>query len=432
MFWNQEYETMSRDDLFQLQIERLQSTLNRVFKNVPYYKKLFDELDIVPEDINSFKDLQQIPFTTKNTLRENYPYGMFAVPLREVVRIHSSSGTTGKPTVVGYTRNDLKHWSELMARVMVMAGVDKDDAVQIAFDYGLFTGGFGFHYGAELVGASVVPTSTASPEKQIHIMKDYRTTVLTCSPSFALAIAEKARELKIDPNELVLKIGIFGSEPWTDKIRRELESSLFINAYDTYGLSEIMGPGVASECLEKNGMHLFEDHYIPEIINPDTGEVLPPGEKGELVLTTITKEAIPMIRYRTGDITHIIEEPCACGRTHKRLARISGRSDDMFVIHGAKILPSQIEKILAKVEHAEPHFQLIIEREGGLDELEIHVEVSENIPFDEVKTLMQIQEEIKQKIYSNFNIHVKVKLVEAKTFYRTNGKMKRVVDKRVK
>jgi len=430
MIWNEKYETMSRDDIRQLQIERLQSTLNRVYRSVPYYKQLFDEKGIIPEEINSMEDLRQIPFTTKATLRDNYPYGMFAVSLREVVRIHSSSGTTGKPTVVGYTRNDLKHWSELMARVLVAAGVTKDDNVQIAFDYGLFTGGFGFHYGAELIGASVVPTSLAAPEKQIHIMRDYKTTVLACSPSFALAIAEKVKELKIDPNELVVRIGIFGSEPWSEKMRETLQSTLYFDAFDTYGLSEIMGPGVASECTEKNGLHLFEDHYIGEIINPDTGEVLPHGQSGELVLTTITKEAMPMIRFRTGDITSFINTPCPCGRTSIRISRFSGRSDDLIIVHGIKLFPSQVETILTQVEHTEPHYQLIIEREGGMDELEIQVEVSENIAFDEVKTLMKIQEEIKERIFKEFGIHVKVKLVEAKTFARQGGKIRRVIDRR--
>lgn len=430
MIWNVEYETMPREDIRQLQIERLQSTLNRVYKNVPYYKVLFDDRRIIPEEINSFEHLQQIPFTTKATLRDNYPYGMFAVPLREVVRIHSSSGTTGKPTVVGYTRNDLKHWSELMARVLAAAGVTKDDTVQIAFDYGLFTGGFGFHYGAELIGASVVPTSLAAPEKQIHIMRDYRTSVLACSPSFAYAIAEKLKELKVNPNELVMRIGIFGSEPWSEKLRTRIQNDLFIDAYDTYGLSEIMGPGVASECDQKQGLHLFEDHYIAEIIDPDTGKVLKPGETGELVLTTITKEAMPMIRYRTGDITTMFENPCPCGRKSIRLARFATRSDDMFIIHGIKLFPSQLEAILVNVEHTEPYYQLIIEREGGMDKLEIQVEVSEKIVFDEVKTLMKIQEEIKQRIFEEYGIHVKVKLVEAKSLAHSQGKIKRVIDRR--
>ena len=430
MIWNEEFEKMPRDDIQQMQIERLQSTLNRVYKNVPYYKQIFDQLGIIPEEVNSLEDLEQITFTTKVTLRDNYPYGMFAVPLREVVRIHSSSGTTGKPTVVGYTRNDLKHWSELMARVLSAAGVTKDDTVQIAFDYGLFTGGFGFHYGAELIGASVVPTSLASPEKQIHIMRDYKTTVLACSPSFALAIAEKMKELGINPNELVLKTGIFGSEPWSEKVREQIQKAFYIKAFDTYGLSEIMGPGVASECEYKCGLHLFEDNYIGEIINPDTGEVVPPGESGELVLTTITKEAMPMIRYRTGDITQFLVETCPCGRTSWRLARFTSRTEDFFVIHGIKIFPFHIETILAQVEHTAPHYQLVIGREGGMDELEVHVEVSENIVFDEVKTLMRIQDEIKSRIFEQLGIHVKVKLVEAKTFERSGAKPLRVIDLR--
>lgn len=430
MIWNSEFESMPREDIFQMQIERLQSTLNRAYKNVPYYKKIFDEYDIIPEEVNSFEDLRKIPFTTKATLRENYPYGMFAVPLREVVRIHSSSGTTGKPTVVGYTRNDLKHWSELMARVLAMAGVGKDDTVQIAFDYGLFTGGFGFHYGAELIGASVVPTSLAAPEKQIHIMRDYKTTTLACSPSFALSIADKLRELAINPNELTLRVGIFGSEPWSEKMREAIQAAFYIEAYDTYGISEIMGPGVASECEKKNGLHLFEDHYIAEIINPDTGEILPAGQEGELVLTTITKEAVPMIRYRTGDITSITDAPCACGRTCLRLNRINSRTDDVIIIHGVKILPAQIGAVLSQVEHTEPHYQLLIQREGGMDELEIHAEISESVNIDEVKTLMRIQSDIKHRIFAEFGIHVAVKLVEPKTLQGLGGKVRRVIDKR--
>ncbi len=424
------YESMTRESIQQLQIELVQSTMNRVYRSVPYYKKLFDDENIVPEEINTIQDLQKIPFTTKNTLRENYPYGMFAVPLREVVRIHSSSGTTGKPTVVGYTRNDLKHWSNLMARVLEMVGVNKDDNVQIAFDYGLFTGGFGFHYGAELIGASVVPTSLAALDKQIHIMRDYKTTVLCCSPSFGLSIAEKLKELDVNPNELNLRIGIFGSEPWSEHMRERLEQSLYVQAYDTYGLSEVMGPGVASECTEKHGLHIFEDHYIAEIIDPESGDVLPSGEVGELVLTTITKEGMPMIRFRTGDLTSIIEEACPCGCPFHRLSRIMQRTDDQIIIHGTKILPSQIESILAEIENAEPHYQIILRREGGLDEMEILLEVSESCFFDEVKKMMKIQQEVQERILTEFGIHCHVRLVEPKTLERQPGKRQRVIDKR--
>lgn len=429
------YETMPREAIEQLQIERLQATLNRVYRSVPYYRQLFDKLNIIAEDINSMSDLRKIPLTTKKTLRDNYPYGMFAVPLREVVRIHSSSGTTGKPTVVGYTRNDLKHWSELMARVLEMVGVTKDDTVQIAFDYGLFTGGFGFHYGAELIGASVVPTSLAAPEKQLHIMRDYKTTVLCSSPSFALAIVEKMEELKINPNELHLRIGIFGSEPWSERLRQRLENAFYIQAYDTYGLSEIMGPGVASECVEKNGLHIFEDHYIAEIINPETEEVLPPGERGELVLTTITKEGMPMIRYRTGDITRIIPEPCRCGRTFYRIARITERTDDQIFIHGAKILPSQIEAILLEIPSiaaggSEPRFQVNIVRKGGLDEMEIQLEVSESLFFDEMREMQRIQQYVQERLLVEFGIHCEVKLVEPNSLKMAPGEKRRIIDRR--
>lgn len=428
--WEKEYEAMGRGDLEQLQLERLQATLNRAYRSVRYYKALFDQMGIIPEEIKTMEDLEKIPFTRKRALRDNYPYGMFAVPLREVVRIHSSSGTSGKPTVVGYTKNDLLHWSNLVARVLVCAGVSSDDVIQIAFGYGLFTGGFGLHYGAERLGASVIPVSSGNTEKQIMIMKDYKSTVLVCTPSYALHIGEVLRDMGIHPNELSLKVGCFGAETWSENIRKKIEESLFIGAFDNYGLSEIIGPGVAGECFYKNGLHISEDHFIPEIIDPETGKRLPVGEKGELVLTTLTKEALPMIRYRTGDITRLNNDPCPCGRGFLRMDRVTGRTDDMLIIRGVNVFPSQIEHVLLEEEGAEPHYQLIIDREGALDTLEVQLEVSEKIFYDEVKRQQDFQRHLQKKLTSVLGIKVKLTFIEPKTLERTSGKAKRVVDKR--
>lgn len=428
--WEKEYESMDRTDLEQLQLERLQATLNRAYRSVRFYNQLFDQAGILPEEIKTMDDLARIPFTRKSALRDNYPYGMFAVPLREVVRIHSSSGTSGKPTVVGYTRGDLVNWSNLVARILVAAGVSSEDVIQIAFGYGLFTGAFGLHYGVERLGASVIPVSSGNTEKQIMIMKDYRTTVLVCTPSYALHIAEVMKEMGVHPNELSLKIGCFGAEAWSEGIRKKIEESLYIRATDNYGLSEIIGPGVAGECQYKCGLHIQEDHFIAEIINPDTGERLPLGEEGELVLTTITKEALPMIRYRTGDITRLLTDPCPCGRTFVRMARVSGRTDDMLIIRGVNVFPSQIEYILLEEEGAEPHYQLIVDREGALDTLEVRLEVSDKIFYDEMKLQQEFQNRIQKKISSLLGLNVKVTLVEPRTLERTTGKARRVIDNR--
>ncbi len=430
--WEKQYESMDRNDLEQLQLERLQATLNRAYRSVRFYKALFDEAGIIPEEIKTMEDLAHIPFTRKTALRDNYPYGMFAVPLREVVRIHSSSGTSGKPTVVGYTKNDLAHWSNLVARILVSAGVTSEDVIQIAFGYGLFTGGFGLHYGAERLGASVIPVSSGNTEKQVMIMKDYKTTVLVCTPSYALYIAEVLEQMGIHPNELSLKIGCFGAETWSESIRGKIEEILYIKARDNYGLSEIIGPGVAGECQYKCGMHINEDHFIPEIINPETGERLPIGEKGELVLSTLTKEALPMIRYRTGDITRLTEEPCQCGRTLMRMDRVTGRTDDMLIIRGVNVFPSQIEHVLLEEEGAEPHYQLIVDREGALDILEVRLEVCDKIFYDEVKLQQEFQKRVQKKISSVLGIKVKLTLIEPKSLERTAGKSKRVIDKREK
>jgi len=428
--WDPLHECMPREDLEQLQLERLQATLNRVYRSVACYKKKFDEAGINPEEIRSLDNLAQLPFTTKEDLRLNYPYGMFAVPLREVVRIHSSSGTTGKPTVVGYSKNDIHTWSNLVARFMTAAGVTHDDVVQIAFGYGMFTGAFGLHYGSEAIGASVIPMGAGNTEKQIMIMQDYKSTVLVSTPSYAITIASRLEQLGIDPKSLSLKVGLFGAEPWSEGMRREIESRLFISATDNYGLSEIIGPGVAGECEFKCGMHLSEDAFIAEIIDPDTGKILPRGSVGELVLTTLTKEAFPMIRYRTRDITSLDYEKCACGRTMVRMKKTMGRSDDMLIIKGVNVFPSQIEEILFAIEGCEPHYQIVVEREGDMDVLEVHIEVTENIFFDEMKKQKGFVEQVEKKIHSVLGVGASVKLVEPTSLPRHEGKAVRVIDKR--
>lgn len=428
--WEPTYECMPREELEQLQLERLQATLNRVYKNVTCYRNKFNQHGIVPEDITSLADLAKLPFTTKEDLRLNYPYGMFAVPLREVIRIHSSSGTTGKPTVVGYTANDLKAWANLVARFMTAAGVTHDDVVQIAFGYGMFTGAFGLHYGSEAIGASVIPMGSGNTEKQIMIMQDYRTTTLVGTPSYAITIAERMEQMGVDPKTLSLKVGLFGGEPWSEAMRREIETRLGIIATDNYGLSEIIGPGVAGECLHKCGMHLFEDAFLPEIIDPDTGEILPQGSVGELVLTTLTKEAFPMVRYRTRDITCLDYSPCTCGRTLVRMKKTMGRSDDMLIIKGVNVYPSQIEEVLVAVEGCQPHYQLVVDRKGNIDTLEVQIEVTENIFFDEMKMQKAFLERLEKRIDSTLGVGVSVKLVEPNTLSRHEGKAARVIDKR--
>ena len=428
--WNPDAENMPREDLEQLQLERLQSTLNRVYKNVKFYRSRFDELGIEPADIKSREDLEKIPFTTKDDLRDNYPYGMFALPLREVVRIHSSTGTTGKPTVVGYSANDLDSWSEVVARIMTAGGVTKDDVVQIAFGYGLFTGGFGLHYGAERIGASVIPISSGNTRRQLMIMEDYRTTALVCTPSYALFLTEVLEENQIDPQRLSLKYGLFGAEPWSVKMREDIENKMGIIATDNYGLSEVMGPGVAGECLEKSGLHLNEDHFIPEIIDSESGNTLPMGEWGELVLTTVRREAMPLVRYRTRDLTRLYVEECGCGRTLVKMEKVTGRTDDMIIFKGVNVYPKQVEEILFEFEGVTPHYQIVLGRDGALDTMEILVEVNESIFFDEMKKQRTMIENIFDSIRNTLGVSPKVKLVEPRSLERFKGKAKRVIDER--
>jgi phenylacetate-CoA ligase len=430
MYWEPEKECMSRDDLEQLQLERLQSTLYRVGTHVPFYRKKFDELKLNLDDIRSLDDLRRLPFTVKQDLRDNYPYGLFAVPLRDVVRVHSSSGTTGLATVVGYSRNDIKNWSNLVARVLTGAGVTKDDVIQIAFGYGLFTGGFGIHYGAERLGASVIPISAGNTKRQIQIMQDFKTTALVCTPSYALIIADTMMEMGINSNGLSLRYGLFGAEPWSEAMRREINEKLGIMATDNYGLSEVMGPGVAGECRECNGLHINEDHFLLEVIDPETLEPVAPGEVGELVITTLTKEAFPMIRYRTRDLTRFIPEPCPCGRTLTRMERVMGRTDDMLIIKGVNVFPIQIETVLFEIEGTEPHYQIIVDRENHSDKVTVMVEVTESIFFDQMKKQRQMVDHIKSRLASELGIGVQVKLVEEKTLERSEGKSKRVIDNR--
>ena len=430
MYWETDKECMAREDLEQLQLERLQSTLYRVGTHVPFYKKKFDELKFNYDDVRSLDDLRRLPFTIKQDLRDNYPYGLFAVPLRDVVRVHSSSGTSGQATVVGYTRNDIKTWSNLVARVITAAGVTKNDVIQIAFGYGLFTGGFGLHYGAELVGTSVIPISSGNTKRQIQIMKDFKTTALVCTPSYALVMADTMMEMGINPNGLSLRYGLFGGEPWSEGMRREINEKLGIIATDNYGLSEVMGPGVSGECLECNGLHINEDHFLLEILDPNTLEPVPEGEVGELVITTLTKEAFPMIRYRTRDLTRFIPGPCACGRTMRRMQRVMGRSDDMLIIKGVNVFPMQIETVLFEVEGVEPHYQIIVDRENHTDRITVLVEVMESIFFDEMKKQRMVIDRIKSRLASELGLQVEVKLVEEKTLERYEGKAKRVIDRR--
>lgn len=421
---------MPREQMADLQLERLRQTVARVYEHVPFYRNAIRDAGLTPDDINSLDDLQYLPFTTKQDLRDNYPFGLFAVPQQEIIRLHASSGTTGKPTVVGYTQNDIVTWSDLMARAFVMAGGTDQDVVQNAYGYGLFTGGLGIHYGAERMGATVVPVSGGNTDRQLMLMQDFGTSVLTCTPSYALYLAEEINRAGIDPADLKLRIGIFGAEPWSDRMRSQLEDKLQLMALDVYGLSEVIGPGVAMECPQKHGMHIFEDHFIAEIIDPETGKPLPHGQSGELVLTSLTKEALPIIRYRTRDITVLFDEPCGCGRTCVKMERVTGRTDDMLIIRGVNVFPSQIESVLLEFGHAEPHYLLVVDRKGTMDDLEIWVELSPQFFSDKVRALEELEQRLRSRILSVLGISARIRLVEPRTIPRSQGKAVRVMDKR--
>ncbi len=430
MIWNEKAECAGRDEMRAIQSERLKETVQRVYHNVPCYRKKMQAAGLVPDDIRSVDDLVKLPFTVKQDLRDNYPFGMFTVPMSEIVRIHASSGTTGKPTVVGYTRKDLTNWAEMVSRALCMGGVHRNDIVQVAYGYGLFTGGLGLHYGCENLGASVIPISGGNTRKQLQIMQDFGTTVLACTPSYSLYLAEAMQEMGIRKDDLKLRIGVFGAEPWTENMRQEIETKLGIKAIDIYGLSEIMGPGVSCECEHQCGMHINEDHFIPEIIDPETLLPVAEGEIGELVFSTVTKEGIPLIRYRTRDLTRLIYDRCACGRTLVRMEKCKGRSDDMLIIRGVNVFPSQVESVLLSMSETEPHYLLIVDREGTLDTLTVMVEVQEQFFSDEIKKLEGLRRKIGGSLESTLGISVNVRLVEPKTIERSAGKAKRVIDNR--
>ena len=428
--WNEKYECMSEDERRVMQGERLKKTVKRVYENVAPYRAKMDAIGLKPEDIHSVDDLKRLPFTLKHDLRSNYPYGMFASPMREIVRVHASSGTTGKQTVVGYTKNDLDVWSEVMGRTLSAAGADCDSTIQVCYGYGLFTGGLGAHYGAEYIGASTIPASAGNTKRQVEMLQDFGTTLLACTPSYALCIAEMVEELKVDKSKLQLRSGVFGAEPWTENMRREIDERLGIKSHDVYGLSEIIGPGVSFECGERNGLHVNEDHFLIEIIDPETGEVLPDGQQGEVVFTTITKEGLPLIRYRTRDISIIHHGQCACGRTLVKMEKPRGRSDDMLIIRGVNVFPSQIESVLLNIKEVAPHYQLIVDRVNNLDTLEILVEISEDIFSDKVRSIEGLARRISDDMHNALSLTAKIRLVEPKTIERSAGKAKRIIDKR--
>ncbi len=433
MIYNEDYETLPREALEALQLKRLQQLVHRVYGSVDFYKKSFDKAGVTPDDLKTLDDLKRFPFVTKQDLRDNYPFGFFAVPMSNVVRLHASSGTTGRSTVVGYTKRDIDTWAELIARCLVAANLTKNDIIHNAYGYGLFTGALGIHYGAEKLGASVIPMSGGNTKRQIMILQDFGPTAICCTPSYALNLAEQGQAMGVDMRSLKLRVGVFGAEPWSEEMRQQIEKAFDIKAMNIYGLSEVMGPGVAMECSDaREGMHVFEDHFLVETIDPETGEVLSPGELGELVFTTLTKEAIPLIRYRTRDISRLNTVPCRCGRTSHRMDRVMGRSDDMLIIRGVNVFPSQIEAILVSIEGLEPHYQLIVDRVGNLDTLEVQVEVTERLftNADEVKVLQKMEKRIADNMKDYLGVTAKVKLVEPKSLQRSEGKASRVIDKR--
>jgi phenylacetate-CoA ligase len=428
--WDEKFECMEREELLKLQGQRLSSMIGRLYSNVPFYRSLMQKKGIEPGDIRNIDQLKDLPFTNKQDLRDNYPFGLFAVPISEVIRLHASSGTTGKPTVVGYTKEDINLWSEVMARTLTAAGGGKNDVLHVAYGYGLFTGGLGVHYGAEKIGAAVIPMSGGNTQRQLQLMHDFGSTILACTPSYALFLAEAMAETGIQAGSMKLKAGVFGAEPWTEEMRREIEGKLRIKAIDIYGLSEVIGPGVASECMHQCGLHIFEDHFIPEVIDPKTLEVLPYGKVGELVFTCTTKEALPLLRYRTRDLTILTPEKCSCGRTLVRMQKVLGRSDDMLIIRGVNVFPSQIESVLLEMNETRPHYLLIVDRVNNLDVLEVLVEVDGQFFSDEIRKLEELKTRIQHNIESVLGISATIRLVEPKTIERSEGKAKRVIDKR--
>ncbi len=432
MIWAKE-ETLPREEIEAIQLQRLKETLARVYEKVPAYRAKMEAAGISCEDVKSLEDLKKLPFTNKQDLRDNYPFGLFTVPRKELVRIHASSGTTGKPTVVGYTRKDLQTWTECVSRIAAMGGATDEDVAQICFGYGMFTGALGLHYGLENIGASVCPTSSGNTQKQIMYMQDFGTTVLVATPSYALHIGEVARQMGLDPaTDLNVKIGLYGGEGMTESMRQEMYRlwSKDMKVTQNYGMSELIGPGVSGECLELNGMHINEDHFIPEIIDSETGEVLPPGEKGELVITCITKEALPLIRYRTKDISRLMYEPCKCGRTTVRMENLSGRSDDMLIIRGVNVFPSQIEEVLLQVPQIGPHYEIIVDRKNHLDTMEIKVELADDSLLDSYSKLGELEQRIKSRLRVVLSIEAVIKLVAPRSLQRFEGKAKRVTDLR--
>ena len=432
MMWNETIEAMDRKALEAMQLEKLRHVVRRAYDNVPLYRAKYDEAGVRPDDLESLDDIRKLPFTVKDDFRQAYPFGLFAVDRSEVVRVHASSGTTGKPTVVGYTRADIAMWAEVVMRTLVCGDATPSDVVQVAYGYGLFTGGLGLHYGAERLGAMVVPMSGGNTKRQIMLMQDFGTTLLACTPSYALQIAEVMGEMGIDPADLKLRVGYFGAEPWSNSIRREIEKRLPVKALDIYGLSEVIGPGVSSECLQQDGLHICEDHFLPEVVDPETLEPVPPGERGELVFTCLSKEATALVRYRTRDLSSLNYERCGCGRTMVRMERITGRTDDMLIIRGVNVFPSQIETVLLEIEGTEPQYELIIDKAGALDELEVRVEVGDRMFSDEVRKLEDLQKKIAREIFSVLGVSAKVTLVEPRTIERSLGKARRVIDRRKK
>ncbi|MDD2997316.1 MAG: phenylacetate--CoA ligase [Paludibacter sp.] len=430
MIWNKEIECMEREQMRELQSARLRNLVERVYNNVAFYRRRMDEMGVKPEDIQSIDDIVKLPFTYKNDLRDHYPFGLFAVPMHEIVRVHASSGTTGKPTTVGYTKNDIENWREVLARCLTMAGISQNDIMQVSYGYGLFTGGLGVHYGAETVGCTVIPVSGGNTRRQLQLMSDYGSTVLACTPSYALHLADALSENGYSLKDLKIKAGVFGAEPWTENMRLELERKWGINAFDIYGLSEVMGPGVANDCIHHAGLHIHEDHFYPEIVDSETKLPLPDGQEGELVFTTLTKEGIPLLRYNTRDLSTLNREKCACGRTTVRMKKITGRSDDMLIIRGVNLFPSQIEHVLLELCETSAHYMLYVDKVNNLDTLELQVELDETKMVDTIRELQMLSRKIEHALNSAIGLSVKVTLVEPKTIARSEGKAVRVIDKR--